>query len=133
MIRPTISQLRMEHIPGLQQLFQVCQMDYATTWEYNPELSLVALHDEEVVGFVAGWHSGQPYGFIDNLLVLPKYKHQGIGTWLARTMWEVLKSRGAKCVRVVLDNKDLVPTLIKGGMTELGQFTVLEKHNIGEE
>lgn len=90
-------------------------MDYATTWEFNPELTLVALHHDEVVGMIAGWDSGQPYAWVDSLLVLPKYKGQGIGAWLCMAIEGVLVNRGIKCIRAVPESEEVVEGLQRSG------------------
>ena len=127
MIRPVISELRLEHLPGLSRLFHAVDMAYATVWEWNTDNCLVATHEDEVVGFVACWHDNQPYAFVDVLLVHPTYKGQGIGAWLCWAMEAILISRGVKCIRCVASVPEIVPPLTKEGFQHAGTHAILEK------
>ena len=118
MIRPIISQLRPEHLGGLSKLLIACDMAYASDWTWNPDATLVAVHDDTVVGFVAFWHDGQPYAWVDTLCVHPDYRYQGVGPHLCWAVEGILRQRGVKAIRCALET-DMVENglRVKDGLT----------------
>ena len=76
------------------------------------------------------WDSGQPYAWVDSLLVLPKYKGQGIGAWLCMAIEGVLVNRGIKCIRAVPESEEVVEGLQRSGFHIAHHSPVLEKFYI---
>lgn len=129
MIRPQLATITPAVLPGLHLLFDACNTPVAKEWEFNPQRTIVALHNGEVVGFLASWWDGQPVAWIDMLLVLPKYRGQGIGAFLGYTMEAILRQQGAKVIRCVLDEgAELAAPLEKAGFSRVGTFLVMERH-----
>src|SRR3990167_8575719 len=129
MIVPVMSPIRPDLLPSLSQFFKDCGDEYMADWDWNPKNTLLALHNDRVVGFVSSWVDGQPFAWMDPLLVHPEYRGQGIGVWLGWTMEAILQKRGVSVIRVIArEDGDLIPQLKRCGMNPLGQFTMLEKH-----
>ena len=72
---------------------------------FNPDLFLLAMNDEKVVGFCYGIRRKIPYlergleenrGWIVIMGVLPEYQNQGIGTMLCDEVEKRLKDMGTK-------------------------------------
>lgn len=128
MIVPTMSPLRADLYPSLGDFFRACGEGHMADWEWNPANTLLALHEDRVVGFVSAWVDGQPYAWIDPLLVHPDHRNQGIGVWLGWTMEAILQKRGVSVIRVLArDDGDLIPQLKRCGMKLKGSYTILEK------
>ena len=134
MITPTITQLTIEYLPSLHSLFAATGHDYEVGWEYNPDMTLLAIHEDKVVGFIAGWIDNQPYAWVDNILVHPKYRRTGVGYTLCVAMRGVLQAKGVKVVQAAIENPQLVDMLVRGaGFKVRGERTLLELHFIGGE
>lgn len=129
MIVPTMSPIHPDLLPSLSQFFIDCGKPHMKDWDWNPKNTLLALHNtDRVVGFVSSWVDGQPYAWIDPLLVHPEHQNQGIGVWLGWVMEAILQKRGVSMIRVLVrEDGDLIPQLKRSGMVVVGQFTVLEK------
>ncbi len=67
--------------------------------EVDPDLLLVAIADDTVVGTVMGGYDGHR-GWVYSLAVLPQYRRQGVGSALIRELEARLASRG--CLKVNL-------------------------------
>jgi ribosomal protein S18 acetylase RimI-like enzyme len=63
----------------------------------DPDMFLVAVEDEEIVGSVIGGWDGRR-GWIYHLAVKPRYQRKGIGRRLVREVEELLLAKGAKKV-----------------------------------
>ena len=113
MIRPQIQHLTDDHIPGLDELFQLCKV-VGDPRDFNPERFLVATVNGKVVGCVAYWIDGQPLAWADYLYVHPDYQSKGIGTWLALELQKILVDHGVKWVRCTPTGK-LVGMFLRSG------------------
>ena len=73
----------------------------------NPELSLVAVDNEEIVGAVLCGHDGRR-GYPHHLAVSPNYQRQGVGTQLVERCLVALRERQILThnVFVYSDNED---------------------------
>ena len=72
----------------------------------NPELSLVAVDNEEIVGAVLCGHDGRR-GYLHHLAVSPNYQRQGIGTQLVERCLVALRERQIfKCNVFVYSNNE---------------------------
>lgn len=128
MIRPTIVPITPALLPGLHQLFDDCNQSHVKGWQFNPRRCMLAVWKGEVVGFVASWWDGQPFAWIDLLLVAPKYRGQGVGVRLAGTMEALLCGEGVKSIRCVLDEDgEFAELLDRAGFTRTGTYLVMER------
>lgn len=113
----------------LTVLFTACNVAFAGNWAFNPQRTLVALEDGQVVGFVASWWDGQPIAWVDMLLVHPKYRNGRVGSELCLMVEALLLAEGAHVIRCVLDeDSTLARPLERAGYACIGTFTVLERH-----
>lgn len=67
------------------------------TESYQPRLSLVAVIDETIVGYIMfsdAWIGGRKTAALAPLAVLPKYRKQGIGGLLVESGLEFVRRRG---------------------------------------
>ena len=72
----------------------------------NPELSLVAVDNEEIVGAVLCGHDGRR-GYLHHLAVSPNYQRQGIGTQLVERCLAALRElQILKCNVFVYSNNE---------------------------
>lgn len=127
MTHPEIQYLQLEHYAGLQALHRACDKEYAVNWVWNPHNTLVALADGKVIGMITAWIDDQPYCFVDNLLVHPEYRGGAVGPYLAIAMGEMLRDRGVKVIRAVVESDTIVRGLVK-----LGNFRVVDKFTVVE-
>jgi len=61
--------------------------------ERNPDLSFVAIEDEQIVGFIMSGHDGRR-GYLQHLFVLPAYRGRGIAQDLVRSSLDALSAIG---------------------------------------
>ena len=114
------TQIRVMQPTDLQQVLKVWEtslgvgMNESDTIEHltvflqrNPELSLVAVDNEVIVGAVLCGHDGRR-GYLHHLAVSPNYQRQGIGTQLVERCLAALRElQILKCnVFVHSDNED---------------------------
>lgn len=92
---------------------------------YDPQLSLVALHEERVVGFIGAWVNGDAYAWVDNLVVHPDYRKDRIGYYLAKGIAELLGKRGIRFIHVCMENPDLARALRQFGFKSKGMREML--------
>jgi ribosomal protein S18 acetylase RimI-like enzyme len=94
----------------------------------DPELLLVSVKDDVVVGSVMGGYDGHR-GWIYSLAVTPSLRRQGIASALMREIEEKLRERGCLKVnlQVVASNKEVVALY-----EELG-FSVEERISMGKK
>lgn len=73
----------------------------------NPGFSFTAEMDGKIIGGILGGHDGR-FGAIHHLVVLPEYRHQGIGKRLVELCLSQIKAAGLeKChIYVNRDNPD---------------------------
>ena len=112
----------------LDFFFKLCGLGCAAA-SFNYDMSLVALHKGELVGFVTAWWDNQPGAFIDLLTVHPDYRNRGIGYYLCTAMQAVLIKKGVTRIYVALDNPSLVPAFEKHGFKERKGFFLMEWNN----
>ena len=130
MIVPELTELRPDHLQDLWFLFKLCDQEHDDGAMYNPETSLVAFHNGQMVGFVTAWIDSQPYAFIDNLLVHPDFRHKGIGFWLCVAMKDILFKRGVRLIRAIVTDGDVVfRGLVKYGFQKVKGAVVMEIFN----
>lgn len=128
MIVPVLTQPRADLEEDLDFFFKLCGLKCSAA-SFNYEMSIVALHNGEIVGFVAGWYDNQPGGFIDLLTVHPDYVGRGVGYYIAAAMQTILIKRGCTHIYAALDNTKLAPMLEKHGWKERKGFFLMEWNN----
>jgi ribosomal protein S18 acetylase RimI-like enzyme len=67
----------------------------------SPNALFVAVSDNTIIGFVIAYvrtNASTTFGTVDDLCVLPEYRHQGVGQRLFETVIEQLKADGAQRV-----------------------------------
>lgn len=83
--------------------------DFDTWWagsrhdpEFDANLCIVAVADNEPVGFALCWTSS----FVKDLVVHPNWRNQGLGTVLLLRVFELLAARGHRevALKVLADN-----------------------------
>jgi len=129
MTYPTISQLRPEHYDDLRELFRLCDCGTDPA-DYDPDWTLVALVGDRAVGFIAAWVCGQPYVFLDNFLVHPKYRRTGVAVVLGEAMVAVLQQKNLtrdKTIRAIVTVPELVDPLKKYGFRIVSAAVAMEK------
>jgi len=77
----------------------------------EPDLSLVAEADNQLVGFILARHTyvGEPVveaSVIQGIGIHPLYQGQGIGARLVEALIERSQSKGIKTIRVMISNRD---------------------------
>jgi GNAT superfamily N-acetyltransferase len=129
MIRPAIRHLHEADRAGLADLLRRAGNGFPATaeWPFNPARSLVAIHNGKVVGFVSVWHDDQPSAWIDSLVVDAEFRHQGIGVFLAIAAESLALRLGARYVRALAGEDEVVRMLLKKGFVPLGTYEVLDK------
>ncbi len=118
--------LEVKHLPSLKRLFAATDKEWNEGWKYNPELTLVYVHEGEVIGFLTGWECGQPYAWMDNLIAAPGRPR--VALELIMTMVELLRRRGAETIRVVICLESLIPQAERLGFIDEGKHTVMKYH-----
>jgi ribosomal protein S18 acetylase RimI-like enzyme len=91
----------------------------------SSQISLVAEHQGEVVGFilgdVSGWEFGVPetIGWMDTIGVTPAYQKKGVATALAHELIKHLKVIGVRTIYTLVswDNWDLLQFFHAMGFT----------------
>ena len=124
-IHPVITNPQPEHIGGLGALFKLCAPGMVGR-PCNPENTLVAVHDGQVIGVAMVWGAGMPYGWIDCFYVLPKYRNQGVGVWLVEAAEKLLLSQGVTAIRAYA-TKDTYNLLKRAGYQEREVCTIMER------
>jgi len=127
----SLTQLRPELYPGLARLAAQEGWEYDPGQPFNPDLSLVAMDGDKVVGFIAAWHDGHPYGWVDGFIVDRAYRGTEAAMLLATSMRAVLLSRGCNAIRLVVANPRLAAVLEKYGFTVKENYIVMEWRNDG--
>lgn len=128
MIVPVLTQPRVDMEEDLDFFFQLCGLD-CTAASFNYDMSIVALHKGQLVGFVTSWHDDQPGAFIDLLLVHPDFRSKGIGYYLCMAMQACLVQKGVTRIYVAIDNLDLIPAFERHGFKERKGFFLMEWNN----
>jgi putative acetyltransferase len=83
--------------PGLTTRKADTQEGYNSFLRRNPGLSFGAEIDGKLIGGILGGHDGR-FGSIHHLVVLPKYRKQGIGKRLVELCLDKIKAAGMeKC------------------------------------
>ena len=95
----TIKNMTKEHI---EQIYSIEEKCFSIPWSkraFEDELNknkmaiyLVALKDEQVVGYAGMWHVINE-GHITNVAVSPEYRRQGIGESLINKLIEIAKEK----------------------------------------
>lgn len=121
-------------LPRLAVLFKACDVYFDTTWAFNPWRTIIANDDEtgQVVGFVTSWWDRQPIAWVDILLVHPDYRGirgMGLAGKLFYNVEALLRKEGVRVIRCVLENEEIIPAIERAGYSNLGTFTVMEKHS----
>ena len=127
----SLTQLRPELYLGLAQLAAQEGWEFDPTQPFNPDLSLVAVDGDRVVGFIAAWHDGHPYGWIDGFIVDREYRGTEAAMLLATTMRALLLSRGCNAIRLTVANPRLAGVLGKFGFITKENYVVMEWRNDG--
>lgn len=126
MIHPTIVPYTDEWREGVIALANAVEWSpEMREWTWNPFCTLLAIHQQRVVGFIAGW-AGQPVGFIDMLVVAPAMRGQGIGVFLWRAMIAHLVSVGVQRIRWLTANQNLQRMLERQGFATISQGVLME-------
>lgn len=126
MIRPQIVLYTEEWRPGVIELARAAGWtEEMQTWEWNPLMTMLAIHKGRVVGFIAGW-AGQPVGMMDGLTVHPDYNHQGVGVFLVRKMTQHLFRLGAARVRCITSNAEVERLLGRHGYSVIERGVMME-------
>ena len=120
MIVPVLTQLRPDHGPDLEFFFKVCGYPYDPEQPFNPDNTLLAFYQGQLVGFVTCWTDGQPYAFVDGLLVHPDFRRTGVGYHLAHAIKGVVMQRGAFAIKCIVTNPELVAILERVGFQRNG-------------
>lgn len=128
MIVPVLTSPRPDMENDLDFFFQLCGLDCKAA-SFNYDMSIVALHKGQLVGFVTSWWDNQPGAFIDLLQVHPDFRSRGIGYYLSVAMQAVLINKGVTRIYVSLDNHDLVPAFEQHGFKERKGFFLMEWNN----
>ena len=85
----------MQQTPGISIRDADSRPSTARYLERNPGLSFVCEADRQLVGCVMSGHDGRR-GYLQHLLVLPAYRHQGIATALVEHCLSELERLGIR-------------------------------------
>ena len=126
MITPVLTQLRPDHQDDLAFLFKVCGSEFDPTQPFNPDTSLIAIHEGQIVGFITAWIDDQPYAWVDVFLVHPDFRRGVVGFHLASAMRAIILEKGARAIRCASENGELTAMLKRIGFTERRDAVLLE-------
>ncbi len=95
--------------PGIHTGRSDTEAEIAKKVQRDPDLFLIAVEDEQVVGAVMGGYDGRR-GMVYHLAVAPSHRRHGLGLALMEELEQRLRARG--CVKsyllVVPDNEDAI-------------------------
>ena len=127
MSSPTLAQLRPDMLDDLEFLFKVCECPFDPAQPFNPDTSLVAFYEGQLVGFLTSWIDEQPYAWIDCFLVHPDFRGKAsIALLLGSAMRELVLKRGSNAIRAVSSNPRLTAVLEYYGFTRRSDAVLLE-------
>jgi len=126
MIVPVLSQPRPDMAKDLDFFFKVSGWNYDPEQPFNPDLSLVAFYQGQIVGFITAWVDNQPYAFVDNFVIHPDFQRKGIGYHLAVAIREIVLRRGARAIRIACTNPELTAILERVGFTQRRDAVLME-------
>jgi [ribosomal protein S18]-alanine N-acetyltransferase len=119
LVRPMSQQDMTKHLRSILDLAMMAN-PWAARGKYKdyllerfrmfPQLSLVAVHQHKIVGFVMGETTGK-LGEVEDIAVLPQYRRRGIGRRLMRAELEKMRKTGVKRVTLWVHwkNSDAIP------------------------
>lgn len=113
-------------VPALQALMRENRLGHDglddTEWSHP---CLVAVKDEEVVGFIQAALS-QPVSIVTELSVARAHQRQGVGVYLAQHLETLLRASGAKAyvAHVAPDNDRMHNQLRRFGLSYVGDAQV---------
>lgn len=123
--------LTAEQEQQLQHLWTAWDAEPPAPSVWNAGLSLVALHDGQVVGFIAATHGGQPFAYIDMAIVREDMRGRGIGVLLLLEIERRLYDLGVRCTRIVSRSGSQAASIVSRlGWEPLEMEIVLEKHYV---
>ena len=87
---------------------------YKEKIEGNDSISLLAIDDKEIVGYLIGsicknedWRTVQKMAELDNMIVNPSFRRKGVGTNLIKEFKKWAKSKGVTRVKVSVYAKNV--------------------------
>jgi len=93
-----------KHTPGLTLRKADTPEGFVTFLARNPGFSFVAESQSQIIGGILGGHDGR-FGSIHHLVVLPDFRHQGVGKQLVFLCLEKIESVGIEKCHIFI-NKD---------------------------
>lgn len=90
---------------------------FLTLYLYQPDLFLVVMCDDKIVGYICGFISSKKCGHIASIAVDKNMRGRGLGSMLLSEFEKIVKSLGYKCVELEVseDNADAIRMYTSNG------------------